>query len=116
MLLEELNEARQLGTLAKVRAPVIIARLLVIDDLFLRRLPPGAGDDLADILMSRYEKASIVVTSNRVVDDGGLLLRDVVVAPLLGRLLHHGHLLKFEGKSRRLKEAAGRIAKKTETA
>jgi DNA replication protein DnaC len=40
----------------------------------------------------------------------------VVVAPLLDRLMHHGHLLKFEGRSWRLKEAAARVAKQTETA
>jgi hypothetical protein len=37
----------------------------------------------------------------------------VVVTPLLDRFMHHGHLLKFEGKSWRLKEAASRIAKDT---
>ena len=35
----------------------------------------------------------------------------VVVTPLLDRLMHHGHLLKFEGKSWRLKESAARLAK-----
>ncbi|MGH8635296.1 MAG: IS21-like element helper ATPase IstB [Burkholderiales bacterium] len=112
VLIEEIHEARQLGTLARVRAPLIAAQLLVIDDLFLRRLPAGAGDELADILMSRYEKATTVVTSNRLIDDWGALLGDVVVvAPLLDRLMHHGHLLRFDGKSWRLKEAAERVAK-----
>jgi hypothetical protein len=42
------------------------------------------------------------------------LLGDVVVVtPLLDRLVHHGHLLKFEGESWRLKEAAARVAKRT---
>jgi len=36
----------------------------------------------------------------------------VVVTPLLDRLMHHGHLLKFDGKSWRLKEAAARVAKR----
>lgn len=117
VLIEEIHEARQLGTLAKVRAPLIAAQLLVIDDLFLRRLPAGAGDELADILMSRYEKATTIVTSNRLIDDWGALLGDVVVvAPLLDRLMHHGHLLRFEGKSWRLKEAAERVAKEAATA
>lgn len=35
----------------------------------------------------------------------------VVVGPLLDRLMHHGHLLKFDGESWRLKEAAARVAK-----
>ncbi len=34
----------------------------------------------------------------------------VVVGPLLDRLMHHGHMLKFDGKSWRLKEAAARVA------
>ncbi|MBI2380184.1 MAG: ATP-binding protein [Gammaproteobacteria bacterium] len=117
VLLEELHEARQLGTLAKIRAPLIAAQLLVIDDLFLRRLPAGAGDELADILMSRYEKAATIVTSNRPIEDWATLLGDVVVvAPLLDRLMHHGHLLRFDGKSWRLKEAAERVAKQAATA
>ena len=84
----------------------------LIDDLFLRKLPAHAGDELADVLMSRYEKASTIITSNRPFEDWTRLLGDVVVVtPLLDRLMHHGYLLKFEGKSWRLKEAAARIAK-----
>lgn len=115
-LLEDIHEARQLGGLAKCRAPLVSAQLLVIDDLILRRLPAGAGDELADILMSRYEKATTIITSNRAIDDWGTLLGDVVVvAPLLDRLMHHGHMLKFDGKSWRLKEAAERVAQQPES-
>jgi DNA replication protein DnaC len=115
-LIEDINEARELGEIRKLRAQFKAAELLVIDDLFLRKLPPNAGDELADVLMSRYEKASTIITSNRTLDDWAKLLGDVVVvAPLLDRLMHHGHLLKFEGKSWRLKEAAARIAKRGST-
>lgn len=113
VLIEEINEARELAELRKYRAQINSADLLLIDDLFLRRLPPNAGDELADVLMSRYEKSSVVITSNRGVDDWGTLLGDVVVvAPLLDRIMHHGRLLKFEGKSYRLKEAAEKVAKR----
>jgi DNA replication protein DnaC len=62
--------------------------------------------------MSLYEKASTIVTSNRPLEDWARLLGDVfVVTPLLDRLMHHGHLPKFEGKSWRLKEAPARVAK-----
>ncbi len=111
-LIEDIHEARELGQLRKLRTQLKAAELLVIDDLFLRRLPAGAGDELADVLMSRYEKASSIITSNRGLEDWAKLLGDVViVGPLIDRLMHHGHLLKFEGKSWRLKEAAARIAK-----
>lgn len=111
-LIGEIVEARELGEIRKYKNQLKAAELLVIDDLFLRKLPAGAGDELADVLMSRYEKLSTIITSNRPLDDWAKLLGDVVVVtPLLDRLMHHGHLLKFEGKSWRLKEAAGRLAK-----
>jgi len=111
-LIEELAYARELGELRRLREQLRAAELLVIDDLFLRKLPAHAGEELAEVLMSRYERASSVVVSNRVLEDWPKLLGDaVLVTPLLDRLMHHGHLLKFEGKSWRLKEAAARIAK-----
>jgi DNA replication protein DnaC len=116
-LIEEINEARELGEIRKYRAQLRSAELLVIDDLFLRKLPSNAGDELADVLMSRYEKLSTVITSNRTIEDWPKLLGDVVVVtPLLDRLMHRGHLLKFEGKSWRLKEAAERVAKRAAAA
>jgi DNA replication protein DnaC len=115
-LIEDINEARELGSIRKYRAQLKAAELLLIDDLFLRKLPASAGDELADVLMSRYEKASTIITSNRPFEDWAKLLGDVVVVtPLLDRLMHHGHLLKFEGKSWRLKEAAARVAKRGST-
>ena len=99
----ELGQTRQVGDFHANAA---------YGDLFLRKLPVHAGDELADVLMSRYETCSTIITSNRPFDDWAKLLGDVVVVtPLLDRLMHHGHLLKFEGKSWRLKEAAARIAK-----
>jgi DNA replication protein DnaC len=115
-LLEDIHEARELGELRKYRAQLATAELLVIDDLFLRRLQSSAGDEFADVLMSRYEKRSTIITSNRPVEDWAKLLGDVVVVtPLLDRLMHHAHLLKFEGKSWRLKEAAARVAKRADS-
>lgn len=112
-LIEDITEARELGHFRKLRAQITSAELLVIDDLFLRKLPAHAGDELADVLMARYEQASSIITSNRPLEDWTRLLGDVVmVTPLLDRLMHHGHLLKFDGKSWRLKEAAARAAKR----
>lgn len=112
-LIEDITEARELGELRKLRTQIRGADLLVVDDLFLRKLPSHAGDELADVLMARYEKASSILTSNRPLDDWTRLLGDVVVVtPLLDRLMHHGHLLKFEGKSWRLREAAARAARR----
>lgn len=116
VLIEDLNQARELGELRKYRASLKASDLVVIDDLFLRKLPPNAGDELADLIMSRYEKSSTLISSNRDIEDWGKLLGDaVIVTPLLDRLMHHGHLLKFVGKSWRLKESVERIAKARQT-
>jgi DNA replication protein DnaC len=115
-LVEDIHEARELGELRKLRTQLRNAHLLVLDDLFVRRLSAGAGDELAEVLMTRHEKAATVVTSNRSLEDWASLLGDVaVVAPLIDRLMHHGLLLKFDGKSWRLKEAAARLARNNAT-
>lgn len=118
ILFPEIFEATQLGLRKKKLALFADADLVVIDDLFLRKkLPEEAADDLQEIIMTRYgARKSTLVTSNRVVDDWGKCLGDNAVASaILDRLLHHGNLLKFEGKSYRLKEAALRLAKNTGT-
>lgn len=87
--------------------------LLVLDDLFLaRRISEHAAEVLQAIVHQRYKlRRSIVVTSNRVVQDWGRYLGDATMATtILDRLMHRCSMLEFEGKSYRLKEAAARLA------
>lgn len=93
--------------------PLLAADLVVLDDLFLaRRISERAGELLQTLVHQRYKlRRSIVVTSNRVVQDWGKYLGDNTMATtILDRLMHRSHLLEFEGKSYRLKEAAARLA------
>ena len=48
--------------------------LLIIDDFGMRKLPQTAAEDLLEIVMRRYERASTLLTSNRPVEDWGKLL------------------------------------------
>ena len=92
--------------------------LLILDDLFLaRRISEYAAEVLQAVVHQRYKlRRSIVVTSNRVVQDWGRYLGDATMATtILDRLMHRCTMLEFEGKSYRLKEAAARIAVSTET-
>ena len=114
LLFPELFEATRLGIRQKKSRVFAEADLVVIDDLFLRKkLPEDAADDLQEIIMNRYTaRKSTLITSNRIIEDWGKCLGDNAVASaILDRLLHHGNLLKFEGKSYRLKEAALRLTK-----
>jgi len=92
--------------------------LLVLDDLFLaRRIADVSAELLQAIVHQRYKlRRSIVITSNRVVQDWGKYLADATMATtILDRLMHRCAMLEFEGKSYRLKEAAARIAITTES-
>ena len=78
--------------------------LLIIDDLGMRKLPSTAAEDLLEIVMRRYERATTLLTSNRPIEDWGKLLGDTAaVTAMLDRLLHHGHILKFGPRSWRTK-------------
>jgi DNA replication protein DnaC len=115
-LFPEIHEATQLGNRSKLMRNISNADLVVIDDLFLRKLPSTAGDDLQEIILNRYKfRKATLITSNRVIDDWGQCLGDNMAAStILDRLMHRGHLLQFEGRSYRLKEAAIRLASKKE--
>jgi DNA replication protein DnaC len=107
ILLEEVAEATLDGTRKQYMEAISGVALLIIDDFGMRKLPQTAAEDLLEIVMRRYERASTLLTSNRPVDDWGKLLADVAaVGAMLDRLLHHGHVLKCGPKSWRTKTAA----------
>jgi DNA replication protein DnaC len=104
ILLEELADATLDGTRKDLLAELTTVPLLIIDDLGMRKLPHTAAEDLLEIIMRRYERASTLLTSNRPVDDWGKLLGDTAaVTALLDRLLHHAHVLKCGPRSWRTK-------------
>ena len=95
---------------------IIDCDLLVLDDLFLARaIPDDAGALLQTLIHQRYKlRRSVIATSNRVVQDWGTYLGDNTMSTtILDRLMHHCHLLEFDGRSYRLKEAAEALAHKT---
>jgi DNA replication protein DnaC len=108
VLLDELADANLDGTRKQYMAELSSVPLLIIDDLGIRKLPLTAAEDLLEIVMRRYQRASTLVTSNRPVDDWGKLLGDTVaVTAMLDRLLHHGHVLKCGPRSWRTKLGVG---------
>jgi DNA replication protein DnaC len=107
VLLDDLAEAVTEGTRKEFMDGLTTVPLLIIDDFGMRKLPMTAAEDLLEIVMRRYERASTLLTSNRPVEDWGKLLGDVAaVSAMLDRLLHHGHVLKCGPRSWRTKTAA----------
>lgn len=107
VLLEDLADAVAEGRRKQFMTDVATVALLIIDDFGMRKLPMTAAEDLLEIVMRRYERASTMLTSNRPVEDWGKLLGDTAsVSSMLDRLLHHGHVLKCGPRSWRVKGVA----------
>jgi DNA replication protein DnaC len=103
-LLDDLAEATIDGTRKEHMELLASVPLLIIDDLGMRKLPVTVAEELLEIVMRRYERASTLLTSNRPVEDWGKLLGDsAAVTAMLDRLLHHGHVLKCGPRSWRTK-------------
>src|SRR5438046_1082465 len=106
VLLDELADAVVDGTRKVFMEMLTTVPLLIIDDVGMRKLPLTAAEDLLEIVMRRYERASTLLTSTRPVEDWGKLLVDVAaVTAMLDRILHHGHVLKCGPRSWRTKVA-----------
>lgn len=113
-LFEELVLAREAKKRSEQIKKLVDYDVLVIDDLGLTQLPPTAAEDLLEIVMARYETKSTIITSNRILEDWGKIFGDATVASaILDRFLHHAELLKFEGQSYRLAQAAKKSLKST---
>ena len=80
-------------------------KLLIVDEFGYLPFEPAAAHLLFQLISRRYERGSILITSNRAVGDWGTVLGDQVVATaILDRLLHHSHVLTIRGDSYRLRE------------
>ena len=107
VLFEELLLADAIGERANVIASATEVQLLIIDDVGMRKLPVNAAEDLLEIVMHRYERASTMITSNRPLEDWPKMFGDTpAVTAFLDRLMHHSHLIELRGKSYRLHQSS----------
>jgi len=97
---EEQNRRRQL------RRKYMTAAVLVVDELGFQELERRDAAALFRVVAHRYERSSTIITSNKGVGDWPKMLAgdEVIATAILDRLLHHCHVVRFEGPSWRLKE------------
>jgi len=80
-------------------------KLLVIDEVGYLPLDRAKANLLFQLISRRYEKGSIILTSNKSYGDWGDFLGDpVLAAAILDRLLHHSITINIKGESYRLRE------------
>jgi DNA replication protein DnaC len=80
-------------------------KLLIIDELGYLPFEPNAAHLFFQLVSRRYERGSLLITSNRSVGEWGTVFGDPVVATaILDRLLHHSQVITIRGDSYRLRE------------
>ena len=99
-LLSDLHTARANGAHLRLLNRILHCDLLVLDDFGLQVLPPQAVQDLYEIITERYERGSLIVTSNRAFDEWAEVFNnDLLASAALDRLTHHAHTLTIRGDS-----------------
>jgi DNA replication protein DnaC len=87
--------------------------LLILDELGFRKLNEHIVDQFYEIISQRYEKGSLIITSNKTFDEWGNIFWDSILASaILDRIVHHCHLVLIKGESYRMREQKENLKKK----
>ena len=118
-LMTRLVRARHENRLERTLQQLVYPRLLILDELGYLPLSREEASLFFRLLVRRYERASLIVTSNKSFGDWGDVFNDQVLATaILDRLLHHATTVNIKGESYRLREKkkAGLLGRRTKAA
>jgi len=108
-LVHELIEARDEKRLLRLQQQLAKVKLLIIDELGFVPLSKSGAELLFEIFSQRYERGSILVTSNLPFEDWTEVFgSERLTGALLDRLTHHVHILEMNGESYRLNQSKRR--------
>jgi DNA replication protein DnaC len=104
-LMEDLRRAQAEHRLDRRLRVYLAPKVLIIDEFGVWPYDRSAATALFTLISARYERGSVILTSNKGFAEWGEVLGDpVVAAAILDRLLHHSHVLNIRGESYRLRE------------
>ena len=101
---DRLAAAHTTGTLQQELTKLSRIPLLIVDEVGYIPFEPEAANLFFQLVSSRYERASLIVTSNKPFGRWGEVFGDdVVAAAMIDRLVHHAEVISLKGDSYRLK-------------
>ena len=111
-LLKNPHASRADGGYSRTLARVLKVDLLILDDFGLYPLTSQESQDLYEIISGRYERGSVIVSTNRAFREWAEVFHnDLLASAALDRLTHHAHIITIRGDSyrqrRRGKEGIG---------
>lgn len=104
-MVRNLKEAEAGGRFARKLQTYLKPAVLVLDEVGYLPLSRAEGNMVFQLVSRRYERGSIILTSNKTFSEMGQVFGDEVLATaILDRLLHHAEVLSIKGPSYRLKD------------
>ena len=104
-LMEDLRKARAGHNLDRRMRIYLAPKALIVDEFGIWSYDRDSATAFLTLVSARYERGSIILTSNKGFGEWGELLGDTVIASaVLDRLLHHSHVINIRGESYRLRE------------
>lgn len=111
-LVLKLAEAKKNGTLEKLIKELLKLEMLILDEWGYVPIDKESSQLLFRVVADSYERKSLILTTNLEFSKwGGIFTDEQMAAAMIDRLVHHGHLIMFEGSSYRMKHA---LMRKTE--
>lgn len=105
-LVLKLAEARRNGTLERLRSELNGLDLLILDEWGYVPVDRDGSQLLFRVISDSYESKSLLLTTNLEFSKwGSIFTDDQMAAAMIDRLVHHGHLIIFEGNSYRMEHA-----------
>ena len=99
-----LGEAKRQGELETELKRLSLVPLLIVDEVGYIPFDPQAANLMFELVSSRYERASMILTSNKPFSGWGQIFGDDAVATaMIDRLIHHADILSLKGESYRLR-------------
>ena len=110
-LAHEMMEARDERRLLNLQKQLARLNLLIIDELGFVPLSRTGAELLFEVFSQRYERGSVMVTTNLPFDEWTEVFgSERLTGALLDRLTHHVHILEMNGESHRLKRSRETVA------
>jgi DNA replication protein DnaC len=104
-MVRNLKEAEATGRFARKLATYLKPSVLVLDEVGYLPLSRPEANMVFQLISRRYEKGSVIWTSNKAFGElGSVLGDDVLTTAILDRLLHHAHVISINGPSYRLRD------------
>ena len=104
-MLSRLHAGRADGSHGRYWGTLLRVDLLILDDFGLVPLTAHSAEDLYELIRKRYERGSIIITSNRAPEEWDEVFGNQLMASAaLDRLTHHSRFIEMRGESYRQRE------------